>query len=99
MKDQKKFLLEQARLINDTAFEVYGAIQGGVKQNFFAINSEYEAGRYGWIKENTSFEASIGIYELYTSNYGWDIVKDIRDEFPDIDTMSYEEFKNLTNED
>ncbi len=93
-----KYLLKPASQINSTAQLVYGAIQGGNELNFFLCNAEYENGRFGWVKENTAFETAIQIYEEYTANDGYDIVNEIREEFPDIDTMDVADLKKIFKE-
>ncbi len=96
--NHNQWLLAQARLINDTAYEVYGAVQGGVKHNFFNRHFLYDKGMFGWIKENTSFEVGISIYEIYTSNEGFDVVGDILERFPQINEIDIKEFNELTRE-
>lgn len=82
-------------LINETAKSVYNAIQGGIDMNFYKCYNEYENGVFGWIKEKTSFETAIEIYEIFTSNDGWDVFNDFEIEIPFVLEMEYSEIHEL----
>ncbi len=85
--------------MNRTAMSVYGAVQGGVGMNFYSCHMEFEDGVFGWVKESTSFNVALEIYEQYTSNDAWDILSQLEEIFgDDLKTISYEEISELENE-
>ena len=84
----REWLLKQAKLINETAQIIYGAVQsGGIDLNFFKCYELYQDGVFGWVKENSSFETAMDIYEVYTNNDSWDDYNRIVEEFPEINQV------------
>lgn len=96
---KNKWLFKQFTIINRTAMIVYGAIQGGIGNNFYNCYCEYENGVFGWVKESRAFETALEVYEHYTANDAWDIISQLEDEFGDeLKTISYEQISHYENE-
>jgi hypothetical protein len=95
---ENEWLFKQFTIINRSATIIYSAIQGGIDMNFYQCYKEYQDGVFGYIKENTSFETAIEIYEQYTSNDGWDIINQLEEVFGDgLSEITYSEIVKWEN--
>jgi len=94
LNKQNKWLFKQFTIINRTASIIYSAIQGGIDLNFYNCYKEYEDGKFGNIKENSAFETAITMYEYFTGNDAWDVIRDLEEAFGE-STLSNLEYSTI----
>ena len=72
-----KYFFLQFLKIQRIARIIHQGLHGGVDLNYYDCYCSYENDNvFGWVKEASSFQCAVQVYDEMTSNDGWDIISD-----------------------